>query len=69
MPYGRKHSSQVSDWWDYRLFQAWELFPRGGKQKDNAVVMEFAKGSISQWVMRAKERGGRSLWFRVDIWT
>ena len=51
----RNLSSQPTNWREYRRFQAWELYQEGWKQKDIAVAMGVTKGSISQWVKRAKE--------------
>ena len=57
----RNHSSQVANWREYRRFQAWELYQKGWKQKDIAVALGVTKGSISQWVKRAKAGGVASL--------
>ncbi len=57
----RNLSSQVTNWREYRRFQAWELYQRGWKQKDIAAALSLSKGSISQWVKRAKEGGVESL--------
>ncbi len=57
----RNHSSQVTNWREYRRFQAWELYQRGWKQKDIAVALGVTKGSVSQWVKRAKAEGVESL--------
>ncbi len=57
----RDVSSQPTNWREYRRFQAWELYQRGWKQKDIAVALGITKGSISQWVKRAKEGGVASL--------
>jgi transposase len=57
----RNLSSQATNWREYRRFQAWELYQRGWKQKDIAAAMSLTKGSISQWVKRAKEGGVESL--------
>ncbi len=60
-PMEKNHSSQVTNWREYRRYQAWELFQRGWKQKDIAVALGVTKGSISQWVKRAKAGGVESL--------
>ncbi len=57
----RNHSSQVANWREYRRFQAWELFQKGWKQKDIAEALGVTKGSISQWVKRARAGGVASL--------
>ena len=57
----KNHPSQVANWREYRRFQAWELYQRGWKQKDIAVALGVTKGSISQWVKRAKAGGVESL--------
>ncbi len=57
----RNHSNQVANWREYRRFQAWELYQKGWKQKDIAVALGVTKGSISQWVKRAKAGGMASL--------
>ena len=57
----KHHSSQVTNWREYRRFQTWELYHRGWKQKDIAMAMGVTKGSVSQWVKRAKAGGVESL--------
>ncbi len=57
----KDRSSQVTNWREYRRCQAWDLFQRGWKQKDIAVALGVTKGSISQWVKRAKAGGMASL--------
>ena len=57
-------ASQVTNWREYRRFQAWELYQKGWKQKDIAEALSVTKGSISQWVKRAKEGGVESLQHR-----
>ena len=57
----KNHSSQVANWREYRRFQAWELYQKGWKQKDIAEALGVTKGSISQWVKRAKAGGVESL--------
>ena len=54
-------SSQVTNWREYRRFRAWNLFQLGWKQKDIAIALGVTKGSISQWVKRAKAGGVESL--------
>ncbi len=54
-------SSQVTNWREARRFRTWELYQIGWKQKDIAVAMGVTKGSVSQWVKRAKEGGVESL--------
>ena len=60
----KNQSSQVANWREYRRFQAWELYQKGWKQKDIAEALGVTKGSISQWVKRAKEGGVASLQHR-----
>ena len=57
----RDVSSQSTNWREYRRFQAWELYQKGWRQKDIAVAVGVTKGSISQWVKRAKAAGVDSL--------
>ncbi len=57
----KNFASQVTNWREYRRFQAWELYQKGWKQKDIAEALSVTKGSISQWVKRAKEGGVESL--------
>ena len=54
-------SSQVTNYREYRRFRAWELYQLGWKQKDIALALGVTKGSISQWVKRAKTGGWESL--------
>ncbi len=63
-PMERNHSNQVTNWREYRRFQAWELYQRGWKQKDIAVALGATKESISQWVKRSKAGGVESLCHR-----
>lgn len=53
----RDLSSQATNWREARRFRAWELHQVGWKQKDIAVAMGVTKGSVSQWMKRAKEGG------------
>lgn len=54
-------SSQVTNWREGRRFRAWELHQKGGKQKDIAEALGVSKGSVSQWIKRAKEGGIEAL--------
>ena len=37
--------TQVTNWREYRRFQAWELYQKGWKQKHIAVAVGVTKGS------------------------
>ena len=54
-------SGQISNWREGRRFRAWELVQTGWRQKDVAAALGVSKGSVSQWVKRAKVGGWESL--------
>ena len=54
-------SGQISNWREGRRFRAWELVQTGWRQKDVAAALGVSKGSVSQWVKRAKVGGRESL--------
>ena len=54
-------SGQITNWREGRRFRAWELVQMGWRQKDVAAALGVSKGSVSQWVKRAKEGGWESL--------
>ncbi len=54
-------SGQITNWREGRRFRAWELVKMGWRQKDVAAALGVSKGSVSQWVKRAKEGGWGSL--------
>jgi transposase len=50
-------SSQATNWREGRRFRAFELHQKGWKQKDIAEALGVTKGTVSQWLKRAKEGG------------
>lgn len=57
-------SSQITNWREGRRFRGWELVQLGWRQKDVAEALGVTKGSVSQWVKRAKEGSVESLHHR-----
>lgn len=46
------------DWREGRRRRAWELKQQGWKQQDIAAALGVTPGAVSQWLKRARERGG-----------
>jgi transposase len=47
-----------ADWHEERRKRAWALNHAGWLQKDIAVALGVSEGAVSQWMKRARERGG-----------
>ncbi|HEV8193155.1 MAG TPA: winged helix-turn-helix domain-containing protein [Ktedonobacterales bacterium] len=47
-----------ADWREERRKRAWALKHEGWLQKDIAVALGVSEGAVSQWMKRARERGG-----------
>lgn len=55
------HAERQSDWREQRRLQALDLYEQGWKQQDIAHKLGVSKGSISQWMTRARTQGDAAL--------
>jgi len=58
---GKRPSKLPRDWREVGRQRAYELAPKGWKQRDIAEALGVSKGSVSQWLKQAREGGEEAL--------